>query len=61
MFETETGIMIRVEKDQAKTLFEGLLKKLGFSEIKVTDELVDKWFTIADKDKSGKLSQEEVE
>lgn len=40
----------KITRDEASAVFEALLKRMGFSQIKVNEELVEKWFILADKD-----------
>ena len=50
-----------IERDEAKTIFVEVLKKMHVTKIDVTDEMLDKWFGIADTNADGKISKEEAE
>ena len=50
-----------IERDEAKTIFTEVLKNMHVTKINVTDEMLDKWFNIADTNKDGKISKEEAE
>ena len=51
----------KIDQAQAKVFFESLLNELGFDHVTISDELVSKWFKLADNDKSGGLTRKEVE
>ena len=50
-----------IEKDEAKKIFEEVLKKMHVTKIAVTDEMLDHWFKIADTNGDQKISPEEAE
>jgi hypothetical protein len=46
----------KIVREEAKEVFEALLKKMGITQIVINDELVEKWFKVADKDHTEQLS-----